>query len=166
MADIRPAEPGDVSGIRRVATAGWNAAYGEFMPADTIETVLDEWYSEPKVRRAVEDSGSSYLVAIDDGIVVGFASAGPAQGGDAETAQLYVIYVDPARWGDGIGTDLLAAVSERLSNRGFQRLLVQVLAENEVGRSFYEGHGFDQVAQGVTELGGDSYDEVRYEDPL
>jgi len=63
-------------------------------------------------------------------------------GHDGELAHLYRIYVDPDYWVQGIGSSLLDRIEEILRERGFGRLQLSVLAENDVGISFYESCGF------------------------
>jgi GNAT superfamily N-acetyltransferase len=49
--------------------------------------------------------------------VVGFVSVGPSRDSDA-SGELFAIYVDPDRWGAGVGTELIAAGERRLSELG------------------------------------------------
>ncbi|WP_254543007.1 GNAT family N-acetyltransferase [Halomarina pelagica] len=155
---VRPATPDDVPGIRRIARRGWEAAYGGFLADDTIERALAEWYDPAFVRVAIERDGTIYRVAVADGEVVGYATAGV----DGTDGHLTSLYVDPGRWGEGIGTRLLEAIRDRLRERGAERLEIRVLAENEVGRGFYESRGFEPVEEAETDLFGASRREVVY----
>ncbi|MFC7155896.1 GNAT family N-acetyltransferase [Halomarina halobia] len=159
MADVtvRPATPDDVPGIRRIARRGWEAAYGDFLADETVERALAEWYAPAFVRDAVERDGTIYRVAVADGEVVGYAT-----GRVDDVGRLTSLYVDPDRWGEGIGTRLLEAVFDRLRERGVGRLEVRVLAVNEVGRAFYESRGLEPVAEAETDLFGASHREVVY----
>ncbi|WP_226022251.1 GNAT family N-acetyltransferase [Halomicrobium salinisoli] len=165
MVDVRPAEPADVPAIRRVARGGWHAAYDDRLGADAVDAVVDDWYAPETVREYVTDDDVVYLVAADDP-VVGYAAGGPDPDAAAATARLGAIYVRPDRWREGIGGRLLEELTDRLADRGFERLRIDVLAANDVGRAFYERQGFEAVARGEVELAGTVCGEVTYAGPL
>jgi GNAT superfamily N-acetyltransferase len=81
--------------------------------------------------------------------------------------EVYAIYVDPHRWGEGIGRDLLAAGEQALIDDGHWQALLWVLDGNTRARAFYERQGW---AQGkpirIENIGGTDVNEVRYEKPL
>lgn len=160
---IRPATDADVAGIQRVARQAWHATYDDVLGPADVDRQVSEWYDDDVVRRQIDRPSVSYLVAIDDGEVVGYASGSSANGpADTATARLDTIYVDPERWGTGIGSRLLERVADRLRDRGFRRLLISVLAANHVGRAFYERHGFVVVNRTTTRLVGEVYGELVY----
>lgn len=164
---IRPATPEDVPGVQRVARRGWHAAYDDVLGPTAVDRQVDAWYDESTVRDAVERPSTTYVVAVDDERVVGYASGAPANGPtDPATARLETIYVDPERWGEGIGSRLLAAVTERLRERGFRRVVISVLAANDLARAFYEANGFDVLERRTTSLVGEEYEELVYAGPL
>jgi ribosomal protein S18 acetylase RimI-like enzyme len=160
---LREAEPADVSGIQRVARAGWHAAYDDAMGPGTVDDCIDDWYDRETVAGAITDDDIDYLVATVEDRVVGYASVGPTEDDRPETvAGLYSIYVHPDRWGAGIGTALLECCTQRLRERGFERLCLRVIANNEVGISFYRSHGFEKTGEETVELKGQSVDEHEF----
>ena len=163
-ADIRPARPGDVEAICRIAERTWHAAYDDILRTGTIETALAEWYDPDQLGSAVERDDVGYVVAETEDGVVGFASGGPTD--DPGVATLDTIYVDPDLWGDGIGHDLLAAVESFCREAGCDTLSVRVLAGNEVGLSFYRSEGFDAVEERETDLFEERVTDVRLEGAL
>ncbi|HET7324693.1 MAG TPA: GNAT family N-acetyltransferase [Halococcus sp.] len=140
---IRDATIEDISEIQRVARRGWRATYGEFIPEAVIDAILDDWYAPDQLEATITTETAIYLVSGTDEIA-GYASAAPTENGEA---QLYAIYVDPDHWNDGIGTELLDSITERLTTDGIERLRVEVLADNTVGTSFYESRGFERTAE-------------------
>lgn len=49
-------------------------------------------------------TGLITIVAVDDGILCGFATTGPAQDDDVQgPGEVYALYVDPGAWGRGSG---------------------------------------------------------------
>lgn len=155
---IRDATAEDISGIQRVAERGWTATYGDFLTETAIETILDDWYAPDQLEASITAENAVYLVAGTDEIV-GYASAAPTENGEA---QLYAIYVDPDWWNDGVGTELLDSIVERLTVDDIERLRVEVLAENRVGVSFYESRGFERTAERDRTVGEQTLVEFVY----
>lgn len=162
MPSIRPARRDDVPAIQRVARRTWHAAYDEILDPEVVDTTVDEWYADAVVADTVSDDAITYLVATDDG-VIGYAFGSPA--GD-DVASLSAIYVHPDRWGDGVGSRLFDAVTDRLRDRGFKRLEIRVLADNDRARAFYERHGATLVDRQQIGLAGVTVAEVTYERDL
>jgi ribosomal protein S18 acetylase RimI-like enzyme len=162
---IRPAEASDAPAIRGVARDSWHAAYDDILGAERVDGMVDEWYVVDDLETAIGDYVFHVAVSTD-GSVVGFANAGPNPEYDEGTDKLYRIYVDPDHWGVGIGTRLLDAVEAELEDADTERLRLSVLAENTVGVGFYESRGFERVASGDVELGGETYIEYEYRKSL
>ncbi|MDF9744386.1 GNAT family N-acetyltransferase [Natrinema salsiterrestre] len=154
----------DVRGIIRAHGLAWRNAYDGLLPAEVLQArsvdpsddEIDKW-----VERLRENS-DGVLVAVDTSDTVrGFAdvrwgsSATKAFVGPNE-GELKAIYVAPDRWGRGIGTALLEAGIEALPD-SIERLRLEVLADNDVGKRFYEARGFEKTDTSSYDLGGDSY---------
>jgi len=161
---IRPATPEDAEAVLSVARESWHAAYDDILGEDTVDAVLEDWYQPSDLRAAIGDS--TFLVADRDGTVVGFAHAGPNPDAGDGTYQLYRIYVRPDLWGRAIGGRLLDRVADAVRAAGGDRLRLGVLADNDVGVSFYEARGFDRVDAGTVELAGETVEEYTYETSL
>jgi len=157
--DVRAATWEDVEGIQRVAHRSWTAAYADVLGQETIDAQVAEWYSNEFIKRSILRPESSYFVVTVDGEVVGYASGGPSETG--EDGELYTLYVDPDHWGNGLGTHLVECVEADLRDGGFDRMRIRVLAENEVGISFYESR-YERTDAGTTNLMGEAYDEYVY----
>lgn len=138
---LRDATPADAEAVAAVARASWHAAYDDVLGPEAVDATVDDWYDPDDLREQVHDG--VFLVAEEDE-VVGFAQGGPAREPERD-AFLPRLYVHPDRWGEGVGTALLGAVAERLLERGHERIRLEVFAENDVGRGFYESLGFEEV---------------------
>ena len=104
----------------------------------------------------------------DDGLVVGFALAGPSGGDpDGDEGELYAINVDPDHWGTGLGSALLEAATEALRAADFLTAVLWVHPLNARARAFYETRGWrsDEV-QRQEEFPGVTVAEIRYSTPL
>jgi ribosomal protein S18 acetylase RimI-like enzyme len=156
--EIREARPDDVDGIERVAADAWHEAHAPIAGEAAVEEFLGEYYTAHRLREAVADQESPLLVAVDaDANVVGFTQVVPTADED-DIFSLTRIYVDPNRWGNGIGSRLLERVKRAAADRGATRLRLGVMAENDRAVEFYEYRGFERVdADYDDRLGVDRY---------
>ena len=152
---IRPGEPDDAEGIARVHIRTWQAAYAHVFPAErlaamSVDARAEQWRRWPPI------------VAEDDGEIVGFVSVGASRDDDAE-GELYAIYVDPTRWGTGVGRELIAAGEARLRELGRHDVVLWVLEDNPRARRFYEAAEWRlDGARRPIEFFGVEVPEVRY----
>ncbi|WP_076433113.1 GNAT family N-acetyltransferase [Haladaptatus litoreus] len=71
-----------------------------------------------------------------------------------------VACVLPEHWGEGVGTDLLNRLFDSLRAAGHQSVWLAVIADNDVGRSFYDKHGFDVHEERTVELAGQEVNDI------
>lgn len=141
---IREAEPADANAIAGIHVRSWQVAYRGLLTDDYLDSLTVEERLETH-RRALESPGEHRTwVADEAGRAVGFAVTGPSQDADADerTGELYAIYLDPDRFGGGIGKRLLEHAIGDLRGRGFRTATLWVLEANEAGRRFYEREGW------------------------
>ncbi|MDQ2050700.1 GNAT family N-acetyltransferase [Natronolimnohabitans sp. A-GB9] len=153
---VRRATPDVAPAVRDVARESWHAAYDDVLGRRTVAATIERWYDVTKLRDSIVEARNRndavFLVAADedDGEIVGFAQAGPHRE-HSTVASLYRLYVHPDRWGEGIGTALLERLEDDLSTE-YDRLWLAVLADNDVGVSFYESTGFERVGTQESDL--------------
>ena len=116
-------------------------ATGLFRPSE-VETalqVLDE-------SLAGEDD-YRWLGAFDDDTLFGCICWGPTPGTEG-TYDLYWLVVDPARHGQGIGTQLLSEVERRLRTDDGRLIVTETSSRADYGatRGFYERRGYTRAA--------------------
>jgi ribosomal-protein-alanine N-acetyltransferase len=89
-----------------------------------------------------EHTSRWYLVAEDDGAVVGYAGlcAYPPH-----EAYVQTIAVAAARQGQGLGTTLLGMLIDEARRRGCRQLDLEVRADNDGAIAMYERHGFVRI---------------------
>ncbi len=141
--EIRPARSGDLPAVRAVARRAWYAAHEPIVGEESVERFLEEYYSHDALVERLDADGP-FLVA-DEEAVVGFAVAGPA-----EKPSVFVldrIYVNPDRWGEGIGGRLLRGVERRVEDAGGERVRLGVMAENDRAVGFYEAAGYERIGE-------------------
>jgi ribosomal protein S18 acetylase RimI-like enzyme len=142
---VRKATLDDVDGICRVCTEGYWATYSDLMPSDYIERTVATFYNPERVRGEVlhAEDWNGWYVALDGGTVVGAGGGGMT--GPA-ICELFVLYLDPTRRREGIGTLLLDAITAEMREQGAHEQWVSVAKGNMKGIPFYEARGF--VLQG------------------
>ena len=128
----------DRDAVRRlvIATEMFNAE-----ELDVSAELVDE-----RVTRGAA-SGYEFVLAEQDGEVVGYACYGRTSG-TVSAWDLYWIVVDPTVQSKGIGRGLLARVEEALAPSGPAQLYIDTSskAEYEPTRAFYRRTGFETVA--------------------
>ncbi|MFB6145495.1 MAG: N-acetyltransferase family protein [Candidatus Nanohaloarchaea archaeon] len=150
--EIRHAEPQDAEGIHDIALKSWKDAYSRFLSEDTIEEVIEDWYS---VEDLEEETGDQiFYVAEKDGKVVGFVHATIEDGG----ASLHRIYLDPDYQRQGIGSKLYERMMKELPETT-EKIELEVLAENKKGKSFYRKKGFETQETEEIELKGEKVEQ-------
>jgi phosphinothricin acetyltransferase len=121
-------------------------------------------------RRAVQDQGLPYLVAEDEGAVLGFAYAHPFR---PRAAYRYTledsVYVAPQAKGKGVGRAVLTAVIAECEKLGVRQLLAVVGdSENAGSIGLHRSLGFEQtgVSRSVGFKHGRWVDIVHMQKPL
>ena len=155
MIEIRKATLDDVQGICKVCADGYQWTYAHLKDKDYIEGVIKEYYNAERVAKEVQESSHSwngYFVAVDNGQVIGVGGGGFHNETECE---LYVLYLDPTRKREGIGTKLLDVITKDQIARGGQVQWVSVAKGNMMGIPFYEAVGFE-----FQEEVPDHYDET------
>lgn len=166
--DMRITECERVSEIR---VRGWQSAYRGLMPQsflDALSVPADAAHRRDRFARG--DAGVVDLVAERDGHILGWACHGPYRSDEPPTdepptkdAELYALYVDPKRFGSGVGHALLQESVRLCTAARHRRMYLWVLKGNARARAFYERAGFR--ADGTEEpfeVDGVPVPEVRY----
>jgi ribosomal protein S18 acetylase RimI-like enzyme len=155
LATIRPATVDDVEAIAEVHVASWRWAYAgqiddTYLASLSARTRADQWRGWFQER----DERSLLLVA-DDGHVVGFIEAGRADGRDRACGEIHALYLLGEAAGTGLGRKLLDAATVHLSDAGFERSVLWLLATNERALRFYERAGWSlDGLEDTYEIGG------------
>lgn len=123
--------------------ASWQAAYRHLLPAEWLASMsIDD--RRVKWEAIIGDGQSNVRVALDGGVVVGFASSGRSRDPDAapNTHELYSLYVHPTAWSAGHGWALWRAVRGLAERNHAERCTLWAIVGNQRGTAFYERLGF------------------------
>ncbi|NNN34457.1 GNAT family N-acetyltransferase [Streptomyces sp. S3(2020)] len=157
----------DCDRVAEIRVRGWQSAYRGLLPQPYLAALSVTEDAERRRARLREADGSVLnLVAEQDGELFGWAACGPYRDeGEVRTAdaELYALYVDPGRYGAGVGHALLQESVRRCAAAGHDRVYLWVLKGNTRARAFYERAGFRaDGAEELFEAGGVPVPEVRY----
>ena len=113
MFDVRPCRLGDVSHVSRLLKASWHVTYDSIIGERVALQRGRRVYSPVNLAMWIALSRLSshsmkMLIATRGDVAVGLAMARI----DASELVLYMLYVDPERKGQGIGSALLQAVAD------------------------------------------------------
>jgi GNAT superfamily N-acetyltransferase len=149
---VRAAYPGDVDAVVDIQVRAWREGYGPIVPApalaemtgpEAIRIWRDRWAdavaAPPSPRHRL-------LVAVDEGVITGFAAHAPAGDPDQDPAtsgELLTLLVDPGRRKAGHGSRLLAATVDHLRDDGCDTVVMWVFAADDILRGFLASAGWE-----------------------
>ena len=147
---IRHAVPGAARGIAEVHVSSWRTSYRGIVPEARLEA-LDAESRVPFWEAHLE----TCFVSVDgDGVITGFASAGPAQSDELGTdGEIHAIYLVEAAKKQGIGRRLMYEAVSCLREAGCRSVCLWLLKENPA-RGFYERFGGRIVGEKPYVTGG------------
>jgi ribosomal protein S18 acetylase RimI-like enzyme len=151
--EVRRGSPEDVDGAAAVwarATARRDGE-AEIPSLDAARAVLLD---------GLRADRSTFVVAVDESAVVGFATAEPAT--SPEVAEVRFVGVEPAYWGSGVGGAVLARLADELASAGFLAAQLLVYADNTSARRLYERLGWTWDRQEPSLHPRTGKPEVRY----
>jgi ribosomal protein S18 acetylase RimI-like enzyme len=139
---LRDARIEDAGGIAQVHVDSWRAAYRGLLDDAELDGLsvhgrTVQW--RDRLTRGVET-----LLALHGDEPAGFCALRRERGSPVEIAALYV---DPSRFGEGVGTLLLGETLARLRAGGEPEVALWVLEGNARARAFYDRHGFDPTGE-------------------
>jgi len=157
--------------VRAAAQRDSAAIAGIFAPyvTDTVISFRDtppaaETWSDRIVASA--EQGLPFLVAVHEGVVIGFAAVSPwrSHAGYRYTVE-HAVYVKPGMTGSGIGSELMTALLDACRRTGLRHLIAVIAVGEDVGAAsvrFHMRFGFRAVGTltGVGHKHGRTLDTV------
>ncbi len=138
---IRPAEPADAKALAALLNHWITATAVTFNPVPKSE---DDILGMIAAKAA---AGHAFLVADQDGQLLGQASYSQFRGGEGyRTCMEHSISLAPLAKGRGIGRALLQAIEDHARAQGAHQMIAGVSGENPEGRAFHERMGYRHIA--------------------
>jgi ribosomal protein S18 acetylase RimI-like enzyme len=151
--EVRLGCPGDIDGAALV----WARATSK---RDRNREIPPLEAARGVVLDSLRQERSTLVVAVDEGVVIGFATAEPAT--SSGVAEVRYVGVDPDHWGRGVGGVVLARMADELAAAGFQAAQLLVYADNAPARRLYERTGWTWDEQEPSLHPRTGKPEVRY----
>ncbi|HMQ74646.1 MAG TPA: GNAT family N-acetyltransferase [Flavobacteriales bacterium] len=148
--NIREATPADIPVIQGIAHACWPVAYTGIISPAQIAYMLDLMYGTPALEAQFGPMGHRFLVAEQEGRVIGFA--GFEHGYGPGRSRLHKLYVLPEVKGKGAGHALLEAMLLEAMKAGDTAVELNVNRHNPA-KAFYQRHGFTIERDEVLDIG-------------
>jgi GNAT superfamily N-acetyltransferase len=147
MVRIREAVPIDTEAIVEVTASGWRAAYPGIVPARHLRDLpISTWRHDVRSGLRSPEGDSFTRIADLDGVVAGYCFvAAPARGEPegSRLAELVAIYVEPAFWRSGIGTELAHAAISEARDRSYSEMVLWTFETNRRALAFYRALGWE-----------------------
>ncbi|CRK83334.1 GNAT family N-acetyltransferase [Neobacillus massiliamazoniensis] len=164
MIEVKKAEIEHINGIIKVCSEGYRDTYMETHSNEYIERIINEFYNYERIHNEVTHTNSGWdgwYVATEENIVVGAIGGGLIS---KDQSEIFVLYLDPNRRGEGIGTKILQAITEIQRSNGAIKQWVSVAKGNAKGIPFYEARQFQFVQEQTSfaNMDNESYVTLRY----
>ncbi|WP_407271732.1 GNAT family N-acetyltransferase [Radiobacillus sp. PE A8.2] len=161
---VEKATPDHVAGIAHVCIEGCRATYKGLRSTESIERNNKLFYNEKRILTEVTevtDSWDGWFVALEAGEVIGAIGGGMT---GVDVSEVFVLYLNPNRRNEGIGTMLLEKLTEVQREKGSMKQWVSVQKANQKGIPFYEAKGFHLQAEqpAYANAPGENYVSLRY----
>jgi ribosomal protein S18 acetylase RimI-like enzyme len=142
--NIRRAQANDAPLLAQVHVDAWQVAYRGVVPDSFLERFTYQ-RREAAFRQALADNlEETYLVEEDDHALA-ILTIGACRDDDLDvtaTGEIWGIYITPAYWRKGIGTQLVQEAERMFQARSYREVVLWVLEDNTEARRFYEAMGF------------------------
>jgi len=143
---IRYAVEADLPAVCALLNETWHDTYDALLGAEWVNEVSARLHAVDNLRKQLGVPGTSFLVAVDQGRIVGHILVDARKPPALVVSRLYVL---PAHQRGGVGARLLAAATAEHPEGETLRLDVE--ARNEKGVNFYRRAGFTEVGRTVVE---------------
>lgn len=130
----------DDSEILRVNNAAfsWHPEQGGWTQAEIVERTAEEWFDPAGLFLAFADTDPNTLLGFH------WTKVHPPEGDEPELGEVYIVGIDPAAQGRGLGRVLTLAGMHYLRERGLDTVLLYVEGDNTAALNTYEKLGFEK----------------------
>lgn len=168
MNHIRIAMITDARVIAKVHVSCWQAIYRGHIPNNILDKLSVD--DREKLWISLLANHVGVLVLEEDNELIGFISFCPSRDQDNDpkfVAEISAIYLNPNKWGKGLGKLLCNAAIDELKKLSYKELTLWVLDGNKQARQFYEKMGFIKTSDiKIDQEDGYTLREVRYKKTL
>ena len=158
---IRLAAFDDAKYCADIHAKSWSFAYNGIVPKSIIDTQNARW--SMIWDKMLTNNTNSHYVIVFNSIIIGFLTIAVSRDADLKEHfyEIIGLYLDPVYIGVGYGKQAMDWIKKEIKSRGYEKISLWVLVENNRARNFYEKSGF--VADGKIKPSGlADAREIRY----
>ena len=161
---IRALGAAQIAALVQLAQRIWRVHYADMISTAQIEYMLTQRYRPDLIGAQLADPAQRWLIAEEDGGLIGFAHVCRV---DATSAKLDKLYVAPEQQRRGVGRALFAAAQDWARADGCGMLTVRANKANRQALAAYARYGFSMSGEVVEDIGGGFImDDYQLEKPL
>ena len=159
--DIKLATPDDAKYCADIHAKSWLFAYSDIVPNEIIIEHNARWLMIWN-KILANNKESHYVVTLDD-VVIGFLTIAVSRDKDLKESFFEIIglYLAPEYIDAGYGKQTMDWIKNEIKSRGYNKISLWVLEENNRARRFYEKAGFESDGESKPSGLADTQ-EVRY----
>jgi GNAT superfamily N-acetyltransferase len=156
---IRSAVPDDALAVATVHVRAWQQGFKDLLPADYLAKLQPADRAQRYTFGITDGSKPQTIVAVISDAIAGFATTGIADGAPL----LHALYVDPDRWGSGVGRALITEAKKDLRRTGRREAFLWSMVGNARADRFYTADGWQLVGEPkIEQVWGTAVHEQRY----
>ena len=159
--NIRLATPDDAKYCADIHAKSWLFAYSNIVPKAIIKEHNARWLMI--WNKMLANNNKSHYVIMLDNVIIGFLSIAVSRDDDLKESfyEIIGLYLAPEFIGVGYGKQSMNWIKKEIQSRGYNKISLWVLEENNRARRFYEQSGF--ITDGKIKPSGlADAQEVRY----
>jgi ribosomal protein S18 acetylase RimI-like enzyme len=143
MVSVRSATADDKNDVARVHVRSWQVGYRGLISDDLLGQMKAEDRAARNTFGEGNESSPFTIVATEDEQILGFVTLGASPDADSPNeGEIFALYVDPERWGQGVGRTLILSARTHLREMLFDVANLWVLEGNQRAIRFYEIDGW------------------------
>jgi ribosomal protein S18 acetylase RimI-like enzyme len=150
--EFAPVTLNDIEALTALARRIWQATYPQIISQAQIDYMLEQRYSQSRLREELAQPTIWWDLARIDGQLAGFASC--LLLAESREMKLDKLYVDPCWQRQGLGERLLAMVNAHARAADCRTLILAVNKRNVQAVAAYRKHGFVVRDSVCVDIGG------------
>jgi len=159
---IRTASINDIEAIHALLQASWHASYDDLIGAETVTTIVSDWYDPMQIAQDINQPEAEYIVA-DDGVTL-YGVAHALSGiltDNPDTVLIHQLCVSPLHQCQGLGGQLLDELESCFP--AAPRFQVRLAEKNERALQFFTHRGYAHLEENKQERPDAHFFEVLLE---
>ncbi len=160
--EIKPVQESDIAALSELSAKTFCDTFAHLYPKEDLDYFLKTKHSEQYYREFLADNSNFARIAVRDGKIIGYVTAGP-MGLPIEhkdgAYEMYRLYIDIDAKGLGLGKTLFELSLNEARNLGASEFYLGVYSDNIAAQKFYFKLGFEIVGQYYFPVGNTQDDE-------